>query len=283
MQVVHSIADLRAALRPFNSPAFVPTMGNLHAGHLALMQQATAHGDVRVASIFVNRLQFGPNEDFDAYPRTFARDCELLATAGCDVLFAPTEADLYPQVQTFLVQPPAELADVLEGQFRPGFFTGVSTVVMKLFQCVFSGTKEMGFAFFGEKDFQQQLVIRHLVTQFALPVQIVTAPTVRDTDGLALSSRNGYLSETERAEAPRLQACLRDVALALKGPHAPNRQHLEDTALATLRTHGWQPDYISVRRQADLAPASDSDTALVILGAAKLGRTRLIDNLIVNL
>ena len=278
MQVVHSIAALRAALKPHDSPAFVPTMGNLHDGHLALLKLAKGYGDVRVASIFVNRLQFGPNEDFDAYPRTFERDCALLETAGCDVLFAPREADLYPQAQTFLIQPPTELADVLEGAFRPGFFVGVSTVVMKLFQCVFSGTKTQAHAFFGEKDFQQQLIIRHLVTQFTLPVTIVTSPTIRESDGLAMSSRNGYLSAAERAEAPRLQACLQTMLAAVKAGQQ-SRETIETAAMATLRAHQWQPDYMVIRRREDLGMPTDGDRALVVLGAAKLGRTRLIDTL----
>ncbi len=263
MQVVHSLDALRAALKPYDSPAFVPTMGNLHDGHLALLAMAKEHGDVRVASIFVNRLQFGPNEDFDAYPRTFERDCALLEAAGCDVLFAPREADLYPKAQTFLIHPPTGLADVLEGAFRPGFFVGVSTVVMKLFQCVFSGTKTQAHAFFGEKDFQQQLIIRHLVTQFALPVTIVTSPTIRESDGLAMSSRNSSLSEAERAVKAGQQSL----------------EAIEGTAMATLRAHQWQPDYMVIRRREDLGMPTDSDRALVVLGAAKLGRTRLIDNL----
>lgn len=278
MQVVHSIGALRAALRPSESPAFVPTMGNLHDGHLALMALAKTHGDVRVASIFVNRLQFGPNEDFDAYPRTFERDCQLLEAAGCDVLFAPREKDLYPQAQTFLVQPPTALADVLEGTFRPGFFVGVSTVVMKLFQCVFSGTKTQGHAFFGEKDFQQQLIIRHLVTQFALPVTIVTSPTIRETDGLAMSSRNGYLSALERSEAPRLHACLQSMLKATREGRQP-LDAIEDAAMATLKAYQWHPDYMVIRRREDLGLPTENDRSLVALGAAKLGRTRLIDNL----
>ena len=278
MQVVHSIDALRAALKPRESPAFVPTMGNLHDGHLALLAMAKGYGDVRVASIFVNRLQFGPNEDFDAYPRTFERDCALLEAAGCDVLFAPREADLYPQAQTFLIHPPTGLADVLEGAFRPGFFVGVSTVVMKLFQCVFSGTKAQAHAFFGEKDFQQQLIIRHLVTQFALPVTIVTSPTIRESDGLAMSSRNGYLSEAERAEAPRLQACLQAMLAAVKAGQQ-SLESIEGNAMSTLRAHQWQPDYMVIRRREDLGVPTVRDRALVVLGAAKLGRTRLIDNL----
>ena len=203
MHIVHSISDLRAVLGPLGRPAFVPTMGNLHDGHIALMQRAVQLGDVPVACIFVNRLQFLPHEDFDSYPRTWDADCERLAAAGCQVLFAPREHDLYPEPQTFKVQPDPHLAELLEGQFRPGFFTGVCTVVMKLFSAVFAG-KAAGFAVFGQKDYQQLMVVRRMVQQFALPIEIVAAPTERAADGLALSSRNGYLSEDERLEAVQL-------------------------------------------------------------------------------
>ena len=282
MRVVQTVQALREALRPFNSPAFVPTMGNLHAGHLALMQQASQHGDVRVASIFVNRLQFGPNEDFDAYPRTFEPDCAALETAGCDIVFAPKEADLYPQPQTYMVHPPAALADMLEGQYRPGFFIGVSTVVMKLFQCVFQGAKASGTAFFGEKDFQQQLIIRALVQQFEMPIAIQTMATVRDTDGLALSSRNNYLSAAERKEATRLHQCLQTMASALRAAEL-TPQAIEEQAMRDLKHHGWRPDYMAIRRRDDLQRPDVGDRALVLLGAAKLGQTRLIDNIPIDL
>ena len=200
MQIVHTIADLRAALAGRGRPAFVPTMGNLHEGHLSLVRQARQHGDVTVASIFVNRLQFLPHEDFDSFPRTFDADCAKLQAEGCDIVFAPREKDLYPEPQTFKVQPDAQLADILEGHFRPGFFTGVCTVVMKLFQAVFATTGG-GTAVFGQKDYQQLMVIRRMVQQFALPIDIVAADTSRAEDGLALSSRNRYLSPEERAQA----------------------------------------------------------------------------------
>src|SRR3990167_834916 len=193
MHIVHTLPDLRAALAAHGKPAFVPTMGNLHDGHLALVRQARPLGDVLVASIFVNRLQFLPHEDFDSYPRTLEADAAKLRAAGCDVLFAPREADL---------QPDPQLADILEGQFRPGFFTGVCTVVMKLFCAVFAG-KAQGTAVFGQKDYQQLMVLRRMAQQFALPIELVAGPTQRADDGLALSSRNGYLSEAERAEAGR--------------------------------------------------------------------------------
>ncbi|MBC7599455.1 MAG: pantoate--beta-alanine ligase, partial [Polaromonas sp.] len=199
MKIVHSITGLRDQLAPFQRPAFVATMGNLHEGHIALVNQARPLGDVTVASIFVNRLQFAPHEDFDSYPRTWQADCEKLSAAGCDVLFAPRETDLYPEPQSYKVHPPAELADILEGQFRPGFFVGVSTVVMKLFSCVYAG-KLAGVAMFGKKDYQQVMIVQRMVRQFALPIQIVPGETLRADDGLALSSRNGYLSALERSE-----------------------------------------------------------------------------------
>ena len=283
MHIVHTIAELRHALRHAQRPAFVPTMGNLHAGHLALVAQARPLGDATVASIFVNRLQFQPHEDFDSYPRTFEADRAALEAAGCDVLFAPREADLYPEPQTFKVVPDPALADLLEGHFRPGFFTGVATVVMKLFMAVFAG-KPQGVAVFGQKDYQQLMVIRGLVRQFAWPIEIVGHATERAADGLALSSRNGYLSETERAEALQLSLTLRGLARdALAAAHALPAQlpALEAAALQQLAARGWQPDYLTVRRRADLLPpqAGDGAGALVVLGAARLGATRLIDNL----
>ncbi|HSX92028.1 MAG TPA: pantoate--beta-alanine ligase [Hydrogenophaga sp.] len=281
MKLVHTIADLRDALRPHDSPALVATMGNLHAGHLALVRTAKPLGDVTVASIFVNRLQFAPHEDFDTYPRTLEADCEKLQAAGCDVVFAPSEREMYPEPQGFKVQPPAELADILEGHFRPGFFTGVCTVVMKLFQCVFSEAKGRRTAMFGLKDYQQQLIMRRMVKQFALPIDIVGAPTERAADGLALSSRNMYLSEAERAEAVQLSLALRGLARdALAAADGLERQlpGLEQRALQALAARGWQPDYLTVRRREDLQPPKPGD-ALVVLGAARLGKTRLIDNL----
>jgi pantoate--beta-alanine ligase len=277
MQVVKSIAALREALQGRPAPAFVPTMGNLHEGHLALVRQARAAvgaGVPVVASIFVNRLQFAPHEDFDSYPRTFERDCELLQREGCDLVFAPDEAELYPEPQTVKVHPPAALADVLEGAFRPGFFVGVSTVVLKLFNAV-----QPRVAVFGKKDMQQLMVIRHMVRQLALPVQVLAGETARADDGLALSSRNGYLSPAERAEAPALAQALRTLAAAVQAGRR-DFEALEAEALAMLRSRGWAPDYVALRRQADLGlPQRGTDEALVVLAAARLGRTRLIDNL----
>jgi len=279
MHIVHTLPDLRTALAACSKPAFVPTMGNLHDGHIALVRQAKPLGDTTVVSIFVNRLQFLPHEDFDSYPRTWEADGAKLQAAGCDVLFAPREHDLYPEPQTFKVQPDPLLADILEGHFRPGFFTGVCTVVMKLLCAVFAG-KASGSAVFGQKDYQQLMVLRRMVQQFALPIDIVASPTQRAPDGLALSSRNGYLSEAERAEAVQLSLALRALGReAIAAAHALPAQAatLEQRAMQALTARGWQPDYLTVRRRADLQTPQSGD-ALVVLGAARLGRTRLIDN-----
>lgn len=281
MFIARTVAELRQHLAPFSKPAFVPTMGNLHEGHLSLLRHAKPMGDVLVSSIFVNRLQFLPHEDFDSYPRTFEDDCARLKAVGCDVLFAPTEAELYPQPQTFKVLPDPALANILEGEFRPGFFTGVCTVVMKLFQAVFAGHAQ-GVALFGMKDYQQQLIIGQMVRQFALPIEIVTGQTQRAADGLALSSRNGYLSAAERAQAAELYRALRELAAqARAAADARALAALQQRAEQALAAQGWQPDYLTVRRRSDLlAPEGPlADQALVVLGAARLGRTRLIDNL----
>ncbi len=277
MLIAHTIDDLRQALAPYRHPAFVPTMGNLHDGHIALVQQALPLGDVTVASIFVNRLQFLPHEDFDSYPRTWEADCNRLQAAGCQVLFAPREADLYPEPQTFKVYPDPALADMLEGHFRPGFFTGVATVVMKLFASVLG--QSGGTAVFGKKDYQQLMVIRQMVRQFALPITVAAGETRRAPDGLALSSRNGYLSLQERQEAVALSQALQQ--LAQRWAARPDAGlALEQQAMDGLRARGWQPDYLTVRRRTDLgvATASDGVGELVVLGAARLGGTRLIDN-----
>lgn len=279
MQIVRSIDELRVALGASHKPSFVPTMGNLHDGHLRLVREAQSRGDKTVASIFVNRLQFLPHEDFDSYPRTFEADCTKLEANGCDVVFAPRETDLYPQPQTVKVHADPALGDILEGQFRPGFFTGVSTVVMKLFMSVFAG-KVQGVAVFGKKDYQQLMVIRQMVRQFALPIEIVGVDTCRAEDGLALSSRNGYLSESERTEAVQLSMALRALghdALAAANALSTHLHALEAKAMEGLRQRGWQPDYLTVRRREDLQAPQAGD-ALVVLGAARLGNTRLIDN-----
>ena len=279
MQIVRTIEELRTALASSHKPAFVPTMGNLHDGHLRLVREARSRGDRTVASIFVNRLQFLPHEDFDSYPRTFEADCAKLEANGCDVVFAPRETDLYPEPQTVKVHADPALGDILEGQFRPGFFTGVSTVVMKLFMSVFAG-KAQGVAVFGKKDYQQLMVIRQMVRQFALPIEIAGVDTCRAEDGLALSSRNGYLSDAERQEAVQLSMALRALgrdAQAAADALASHLPALEARAMEGLRQRGWQPDYLTVRRRHDLQPARAGD-AMVVLGAARLGSTRLIDN-----
>ena len=280
MQIVHTISELRAALAGRGRPAFVPTMGNLHAGHMSLVRQAKPLGDVLVASIFVNRLQFLPHEDFDSYPRTLQEDCAKLQAEGCDIVFAPRESDLYPEPQTFKVQPDPALADILEGHFRPGFFTGVCTVVLKLFSAVFGSTGG-GTAVFGKKDYQQLLVLRRMVEQFALPITIVGADIARAAGGLALSSRNGYLSAQELEQAQALSRALQALAQAARQGEVPLAQ-LEAQASAALNAQGWQTDYLSVRLRDSLqspAPAQLGNTPLVALGAARLGSTRLIDNL----
>jgi pantoate--beta-alanine ligase len=280
MKIISNIQDLRDQLRGQNRAAFVPTMGNLHEGHLSLMRLARQHGDPVIASIFVNRLQFGPNEDFDKYPRTFEADVEKLEKEGVYVLFAPTEKDLYPEPQEYRVEPPQHLGKILEGEFRPGFFQGVCTVVLKLFSCV-----QPKVAVFGKKDYQQLMVIRQMCHQLALPVDIIPAETIRAEDGLALSSRNGYLSSEERAEAVQLIQTLKQIQeKVLQGSIQPESLlKLEQEACAHLAARGWAPDYISIRKRKDLlsATASDlqADEKLVVLAAAKLGKTRLIDNL----
>nr|WP_297356623.1 pantoate--beta-alanine ligase [uncultured Caldimonas sp.] len=278
MRIVHTIAELRQALAGATKTAFVPTMGNLHDGHLSLVKLAKERGGPVVASIFVNRLQFAPHEDFDTYPRTFERDCDLLRSVGCNVVFAPDEAELYPEPQVFRINPPGELADILEGEFRPGFFTGVCTVVLKLFNCV-----QPRVAVFGKKDYQQLMVIRRMAQQLALPTEIVAGDTARAEDGLALSSRNGYLSKTERAEAVQLSMALRHIQLTLRNAETPSLEALENEAMDSLRSRGWAPDYVAIRRRSDLQLPTpqqrEGGEPLVVLAAARLGKTRLIDNL----
>lgn len=277
MKIISSIEELRDHLRGQLRTAFVPTMGNLHEGHLSLMRLARRHGDPIVASIFVNRLQFGPNEDFDKYPRTFQADIDKLEKEGVYILFAPTEKDLYPEPQEFRVAPPNGLGNTLEGEFRPGFFSGVTTVVLKLFSCV-----QPRVAVFGKKDYQQLMIVRNMAKQFALPTEIIAAETFRAEDGLALSSRNVYLSSDERAEAPVLFQTLNEVANAVRTGHL-DVSVLERQAMAKLEERGWKPDYVSIRKRSDLQPPAAGDLAqkelLVVLAAAKLGSTRLIDNL----
>lgn len=275
MKIHHDIPGLRAALQGDAPVAFVPTMGNLHEGHLALVTQAReAVGPTGriVASVFVNRLQFAPHEDFDRYPRTLQRDAELLAGVGCDLVFAPDEKTMYPEPQGYKVHPPTELADILEGHFRPGFFVGVCTVVHKLFNIV-----QPDVAVFGKKDYQQLMVLRRMVDQMALPIRILAGETRRSDTGLALSSRNGYLSDDEKQRALLLSQTLRGLLTAWRDG-ARDVARLEADAMQTMRDAGWLPDYMTLRRQHDLGAPQDGEP-IVALGAAKLGQTRLIDNL----
>ena len=247
-------------------------MGNLHDGHLSLLRIARQRAGLVVASVFVNRLQFAPHEDFATYPRTLERDCELLAAGGCDVVFAPAEREIYPEPQEYQVHAPARLAGILEGVYRPGFFTGVCTVVLKLFNMV-----QPSAAVFGKKDYQQLLVIREMVRQLALPIDVVSAETVRDASGLALSSRNGYLSEEQRREATQLSLVLARVADHVRSGRS-DWPALEKEAAGALAARGWNPDYVAIRRRGDLGEPSAGER-LVVLGAAALAGTRLIDNL----
>jgi len=275
MDLIQTAEALRERLERAKEVAFVPTMGNLHEGHLSLMRLGKRHADCVVASIFVNRLQFGPNEDFDRYPRTFESDCAKLESEGVDVLFAPHEHEMYPTPQVYRVQPPP-VGDELDGAFRPGFFNGVCTVVLKLFNLV-----QPDYAVFGKKDRQQLKLVRGMVQQFNLPIQIVPGETVRSDDGLALSSRNNYLSPSERSEAPRLYQTLRGVADAIASGRT-DYANLEAAGRTDLARHGWKVDYISVRNGIGLRiphpEGFDHPNLLIVLGAATLGTTRLIDN-----
>ena len=295
MKTVRTIAELRNSIDYGKKVGFVPTMGNLHAGHLDLITEAKRQSSFVVASVFVNRLQFAPNEDFDSYPRTFLEDAKKLEAAGCELLFAPGETDLYPVPQGFQVFPPDGLASILEGEFRPGFFKGVCTVVLKLFNCV-----KPDITFFGRKDFQQAMIIENMIQQLALPIKMVKVPTRRELDGLAMSSRNGYLSDAERAEAVQLFLTLCQMRESFKAGQSV--AEIEVEAMHQLQARGWKPDYLTIRNAWDLSPyvgssqittevftpdkAASSQEALsaypnqwVALGAARIGTTRLIDNL----
>ena len=272
MEIIADIISLRARLKHEASIAYVPTMGGLHEGHLSLLRIAQQKGSCVVASIFVNRLQFAPTEDFDRYPRTLKDDCELLKNQGVDVVFAPEERILYPVPQEFMLEPPP-VANTLEGEFRPGFFRGVATVVLKLFNIV-----QPHVAVFGKKDYQQLYIMRELVRQFNLPIEIVAGETVRASDGMALSSRNRYLTNEERVEATRLYRVLSQVKQEIEKGHRGFLE-LQEKARETLLTQGWKVDYIAVQQRDTLLPAKAEDKDIVVLGAARLGKTRLIDNL----
>ena len=276
MDVIHTVRELRERLREERRVALVPTMGNLHEGHIQLIRIVKPKAACLVASIFVNRLQFGPKDDFNKYPRTLQGDCEKLDEAGCHVVFAPTEEEVYPEPQTFTVEP-SSIQNILEGEFRAGHFRGVATVVLKLFNMV-----RPQIAIFGKKDYQQFLVLRDMVQQFQLPIDIIPAETVRADDGLALSSRNGFLSSRERGEAIRLHDQLNKVRAAIFAGQQ-DFTALELAAKQHLDSHGWKTDYIAVRRQHDLLSPGEQDKRLVVLGASKLGTTRLIDNLEIDL
>jgi len=264
MKIARELSTLRAAAAALGPLALVPTMGNLHAGHVSLVRLARRHARAVAVSIFVNLLQFAPSEDFERYPRTFEQDLRLLEAEGVELLFAPAEDVLYPQAQTVIVHP-GPLGEDLEGRFRPGFFDGVSTVVLKLFNAV-----RPAAAVFGQKDYQQLAVVREMVRQLDLAVEIVAGETAREPDGLAMSSRNAYLSAAERAEAPRLHRLLQ----AVSTEKLTTRQAFDELAAA-----GWKPDYVEVRRRADLARPQPGERERVVLAAARLGATRLIDNL----
>lgn len=280
MHILHTIAELRQALKHTMHVSLVPTMGNLHAGHIHLVELAKQHSQYVVVSIFVNPLQFGANEDLANYPRTLEADCEKLQAAGVDIVFVPAVTEMYPDFnpktlslgQTMIIKAPP-IATVLCGASRPGHFDGVATVVTKLFNIV---TPDI--AVFGKKDFQQLFIIRELVRQFNLPVEIMAGETVRESSGLAMSSRNGYLNSEQKAHASMLHRCLKEIVISVEqGCH--DYAALEQATSDTLNNSGWETDYVSIRAAKTLLPATANDSELVVLAAAKLGNTRLIDNI----
>ena len=287
MQIINTVAELRKTLagqgKVGQKIGFVPTMGNLHAGHIHLVELAKQHANCVVVSIFVNPLQFSPTEDLSTYPRTLKADCEKLNAAGCDIVFAPSVTEMYPDFdgknlnQSMTIMPPP-IANVLCGATRLSHFSGVATVVMKLFNMV---TPDI--AIFGKKDFQQLFIIKQMVAQFNLPIEIIAGETVREANGLALSSRNGYLNDAQRASASQLNSALQSIVMNIKQGNA-NFEQLENAAINSLTQQGWEVDYISIRSSATLQTATAQDKALVVLGAAKIinktgGKTRLIDNI----
>jgi pantoate--beta-alanine ligase len=298
MQIIKSVAELRNVLKNQASIAFVPTMGNLHAGHVHLVTLAKQHAECVVVSIFVNPLQFGANEDLASYPRTLEADCEKLKAAGASFVFTPTVAEIYPQCkdtesneaesdgiklnQTMTIATPP-IANELCGEIRPGHFSGVATVVLKLFNMVFFNGSHQHVAVFGQKDFQQLFIIKELVKQFNLPITIIAGETVREDSGLAMSSRNGYLTTEQRQQASQLNSALQGIVSTIKNGNRDfdrleQFDELEQQVTSTLKTQGWLVDYISIRSAFTLSHATASDSHLVVLGAAKLGNTRLIDN-----
>ena len=283
MQIIQTVSDLRKALKSQASVGFVPTMGNLHAGHIALVEKAKQNANYVVASIFVNPLQFSPTEDLSTYPRTPKADYEKLKAAGCDIVFTPSVLEMYPDFdsknlnQTMTIDPPP-IANVLCGATRLKHFAGVATVVIKLFNMV-----QPNVAVFGKKDFQQLFIIKEMVRQFNLPIEIIAGETVREANGLALSSRNGYLTDTQRASAAQLNKALQSIVNQIQNGNKAFVQ-LEQQASNTLFTQGWEVDYISIRSSKTLQPATTKDHNIIVLGAAKIinktgGRTRLIDNI----
>ncbi len=283
MQIIHTPIALRQALKSHTNITFVPTMGNLHAGHLHLVEIAKQHGQCVVVSIFVNPLQFGVNEDLATYPRTLEADCDKLKTAGATIVFTPTVEEMYPDFdgnilnQTMTITAPP-IANELCGASRPGHFSGVATIVMKLFNMVMPQV-----AIFGQKDFQQLFIIKQLVRQFNLPIKVIGVDTVREANGLAMSSRNGYLSVEQHNQASQLNQALQHIVTQIKNNtqqnHLVNFHQLENEAIALLKIQGWIVDYVSIKSALTLSNASATDSHLVVLAAAKLGNTRLIDNI----
>lgn len=276
MKVIRTIAEMRAFRSQLDCVALVPTMGNLHAGHLALVSAAKQHAEHVIVSIFVNPIQFGPNEDFESYPRTLESDCEKLEALGVDAVFAPNGMEMYPKGQQSVRVVPSAIQNELCGASREGHFNGVTTVVTKLFNIV-----QPDIACFGEKDYQQLHIIQEMVEELNSPVKIIPVPIMRESSGLALSSRNGYLTADEKERAIELSKCLQNVKHAIVDNKTTDLRDIEAQAIHELNLLGWQVDYISIRDQETLSVADQTTTKLVILAAAKLGKTRLLDNLLV--
>ncbi len=281
MHRITTIAELREVTQPWRlnseSIAFVPTMGNLHKGHMSLLKKAKRVGDRVVASVFVNPLQFGPFEDYDQYPRTLDADAEMLANVGADILYAPDVNEMYPigKEHAATVHVPG-ISNILCGEYRPGHFVGVATVVNKLFNVV-----QPQVAIFGEKDYQQLVVIRHMASDLLMPVEIVGAKTYREDDGLAMSSRNQYLSPDERNTAPQLYKVLSTISDALESGSS-DYENLENSAAKVLTENGFEPDYVAIRKASNLETPQINETNLVVLAAAQLGKARLIDNILIQ-